>query len=124
MMTGEKWRDDPCFEGHGSTVLIVTALESYACSPLEVHVEGIGLDSFHGPMNIKIYFWDNRETSVAREYYESTFGVGSIWRVSGTIEYEENGIIFIDPVYMAYSGEKASLLKYHFPTDNSSISGT
>ena len=108
------------FSGHVTAIMIVTHAESHGHIrpnsheiPYEFYLEGFCLNSYTAPKNVKAYIYDKREIKVAREYCERTFEIGSIWRVSGQIEYDDC-IVFVDPVYMPYNGEEADALRDWF----------
>lgn len=111
MMTNEKWSDSPCFSGNASTVIIVTYTTSHPGPNFEFYIEAIGLDSYSVPANMRVYIWANRDSMNVQEDYEKIFEIGSVWRVSGQIEVEDNCIVFVDPVYMPYHGEACKSLK-------------
>lgn len=111
MMTNDRWSDSPSFSGNASTVIIVTSVASHPGPNYEFYIEAIGLDSFSGPTEMRVYIWDKRDSSGVQEHHEKLFQIGSIWRVSDQIEVEDNCVVFVDPVYMPYHGEACKNLK-------------
>lgn len=113
MMTGESWSEHKEFEGHASAVVIVTDVRGTACTRYEVQLECLALGSYSGPFSLAVYIWDEREASWCRDFYYSTFKIGSCWRISGRIEYDDNGLVFVDPIYMPFNGNACELLLQH-----------
>jgi hypothetical protein len=112
MMTGDNWTEQIAFDGTASAVIIVTGISECAARRFELRLECLGLGTYLTPMPMAVYIWDARETNTAREYYRSIFKVGTCWRISGKIDYDEEQLVFTDPVYMAYSGEACEKLRY------------
>lgn len=111
MMTGEKWEDEPLFTGNASAVMIVISVISSQCKKFEFMIDAIGLDSFGAPQSMKLYIWDQCEDNAAKEHLERTFSIGSVWRISGQIELDEESVVFTDPVYMPYQGRWVERLR-------------
>lgn len=112
MIAGENWTEQTTFEGNASAVVIVTGIQECAATRFEFRLECIGLDAYSGPMDIAVYFWDERDAKEARLFFRSTFEIGSCWRISGKIEYDTDAVHFLDPVYMPYSGKACEQLVY------------
>lgn len=115
MMTGETFTEQMEFDGNASAVVIITNKIYCAAKKFECNLEGIALGNYSRKIPISIYIWDERESSAARAYYDSTFEIGSFWRISGKIEIGEEGSpVFIDPVYMPYRGAACKVLEAYF----------
>lgn len=110
MVTNESWKEQCSFSGHGSTVVMVIGTQECPAEKYEFRIECVGLDSFSMPVPIVAYIWDKRDTNTARQYFQVLFEKGTFWRFSGSIEYEDNTITFVDPVYMPFYGEACELL--------------
>ena len=112
-VTGETWTEQVSFEGHASAVMIVTHVDGCAASRYEFRLEGLALGAGSDPLDVMAYFWDEREHNLCRDFYHSTFTLGSCWRISGKIESQDQAIVFIDPIYMPFSGKACELLRHH-----------
>lgn len=109
MISGDTWTERVELEGFASAVVMVTAMSDCPAKRFELRLECIGLGTHNTPIPVTVYIWDERPANEAREYYRSKFEVGSFWRISGRIDYEET-IVFSDPVYMSYSGRACEIL--------------
>lgn len=111
MITGESWKEQCSFSGHGSAVVMVIGTQECATEKTyEFRIECIGLDSYSKPATIVAYIWDKRDTDTARQHFQTLFKKGTFWRFSGSIEYDDGTIVFVDPVHMPFYGEACEYL--------------